>query len=86
MISTLLIFGEYFLNVTALGNLSEGVAKTTALELLVRAFVLIIIVEIIFQTMHALSNRKPAKLGADERDNLFEYKGNNFGYTVLVCY
>jgi hypothetical protein len=86
LISTLLIFGEYFLNVTALGNLSEGVAKTTALELLVRAFVLIIIVEIIFQTMLALSNRKPAKLGADERDNLFEYKGNNFGYTVLVCY
>ncbi len=86
MISTLLIFGEYFLNVTALGNLSEGVAKTTALELLVRAFVLIIIVEIIFQTMLALSNRKPAKFGADERDNLFEYKGNNFGYTVLVCY
>jgi hypothetical protein len=86
LISTLLIFGDYFLNIIALGNLPEQVAKTAALELSIRAFVLIIIVEIIFQTMLALSNRKPAKLGADERDNLFEYKGNNFGYTVLVCY
>jgi hypothetical protein len=84
LFSTLLIFGDYFLNVIALGNLSEEAAKTTALELSVRALVLIIIVEIIFQTMLALSNRKAARLGADERDKLFEYKGNNFGYTVLV--
>jgi hypothetical protein len=84
LISTLLIFGDYFLNIIALGNLPEQVAKTAALELSIRAFVLIIIVEIIFQTMLAVSNRKAAKLGADERDKLFEYKGNNFGYTVLV--
>jgi hypothetical protein len=84
LISTMLIFGDYFLNVIALGGLPGAVAKTTALELSVRAFVLIIIVEIIFQTILALSNRKVAKLGADERDKLFEYKGNNFGYTVLV--
>jgi hypothetical protein len=84
LISTLLIFGDYFFNIIALGNLPEQVAKTAALELSIRAFVLIIIVEIIFQTMLAVSNRKAAKLGADERDKLFEYKGNNFGYTVLV--
>jgi hypothetical protein len=84
LISTLLIFGDYFLNIIALGNLPEQVAKTAALELSIRAFVLIIIVEIIFQTMLAVSNRKAAKLGADERDKLYEYKGNNFGYTVLV--
>jgi hypothetical protein len=72
------------LNIIALGNLPEQVAKTAALELSIRAFVLIIIVEIIFQTMLAVSNRKAAKLGADERDKLYEYKGNNFGYTVLV--
>jgi hypothetical protein len=76
LISTLLIFGDYFLNVIALANLSEAVAKT--------AIVLIIIVEIIFQTVLALNNHKAANLGADERDKLFEYKGNNFGYTVLV--
>jgi hypothetical protein len=45
---------------------------------------LIIIVEIIFQGMLALSNRKAAELGADERDTLFAYKGNDFGYTVLA--
>jgi hypothetical protein len=84
LISTLLIFGDYFFNIIALGNLPEQVAKTAALELSIRAFVLIVIVEIIFQTMLAVSNRKAAKLGADERDKLFEYKGNNFGYTVLV--
>ena len=84
LISTLLIFGDYFLNVIALANLSEAVAKTTALELSIRAFVLIIIVEIIFQTVLALNNHKAANLGADGRDKLFEYKGNNFGYTVLV--
>ncbi|MFT6343640.1 MAG: hypothetical protein ACJAWQ_000696 [Paraglaciecola sp.] len=84
LISTLLIFGDYFLNIIALGNLPEQVAKTAALELSIRAFVLIIIVEIIFQSMLAVSNRKAAKLGADERDKLYEYKGNNFGHTVLV--
>ena len=84
VISTLLIFGDYFLNIIALGNLPEQVAKTAALELSIRAFVLIIIVEIIFQSMLAVSNRKAAKLGADERDKLYEYKGNNFGHTVLV--
>ena len=84
LIPTMLIFGDYFLNVIALANLSEAVAKTTALELSIRAFVLIIIVEIIFQTVLALNNHKAANLGADERDKLFEYKGNNFGYTVLV--
>jgi hypothetical protein len=84
LIFTLLIFGDYFLNIIALGNLPEQVAKTAALELSIRAFVLIIIVEIIFQSMLAVSNRKAAKLGADERDKLYEYKGNNFGHTVLV--
>ena len=33
LISTLLIFGDYFLNIIALGNLPEQVAKTAALEL-----------------------------------------------------
>jgi hypothetical protein len=84
LISTMLIFGDYFLNVIALGELPGAVAKTTALELAVHAFVLIIIVEMIFQTILALSNHQAAKLGADERDKSFDYRGNNFGYTVLV--
>ena len=84
LIATLLIFGDYFLNVISLGVLPADAAKTAALGLSLRALFLIVIVEIIFQGMLAVSNRKAAELGADERDKLFEYKGNNFGYTVLV--
>jgi hypothetical protein len=84
LIATLLIFGDYFLNLISLGGLPADAAKTAALGLSLRALFLIIIVEIIFQGMLAVTNRKAAELGADERDKLFEYKGNNFGYTVLV--
>ena len=84
LISTLLIFGNYFLNVISLGGLPEEAAKAAALGLSLRAIFLIVIVEIIFQGMLAVSNRKAADLGADERDKLFAYKGNNFGYTVLA--
>lgn len=84
LIATLLIFGDYFLNIISLSGLPADVAKTAALGLSLRAFFLIIIVEIIFQGMLAASNRKAAELGADERDKLFAYKGNNIGYTVLV--
>lgn len=84
LVSTVLIFGDYFLNVLSLGGLPAEVAKSAALGLSLRAIFLIIIVEIIFQGMLAISNRKAAELGADERDKLFEYKGNNFGYTILV--
>ena len=83
LISTVLIFGDYFLNVITLGGLPEEVAKSAALGLSLRTIFLIIIVEIVFQGMLAVSNRKAAELGADERDKLFEYKGNNFGYTAL---
>ena len=84
LVSTLLIFGDYFLNVLSLSELPAEAAKAAALGLSLRAIFLIIIVEVVFQSMLALSNRKAAGLGADERDKLFEYKGNNFGYTVLV--
>jgi len=84
LVSTVLIFGDYFINVLSLSGLPAETAKTTALELSLRALFLIILIEVIFQGMLATSNRKAAKLGADERDKLFEYKGNNFGYTVLV--
>ena len=84
LISTLLIFGNYFLNVISLGGLPQEAAKVAALGLSLRAIFLIIIVEIIFQGMLVVSNRKAAEFGADERDKLFAYKGNNFGYTVLA--
>ena len=84
LISTLLIFGDYFLNIISLGGLPDEAGKAAALGLSLRATFLIIIVEVIFQGMLAVGNRKAAELGADERDKLFEFKGNNFGYTLLV--
>jgi len=84
LVSTLLIFGDYFLNIISLSSLPADAAKAATLGLSLRALFLIIIVEIVCQAMLAASNRKAAELGADERDKLFEYKGNNFGYTVLV--
>jgi hypothetical protein len=84
LIGTLLIFGNYFLNVISLGELPENEAKTMALELAVRAIFLIVFIEIVLQGLLAVRNQKAAKLGADERDKLFEYKGNNIGYLVLV--
>jgi uncharacterized membrane protein len=84
LISTLLIFGDYFLNLIYLAGLPEAAAKSAVLGLSLRAVFLIIIVEIVFQGLLAMSNRKAAEFGIDERDKLYEYKGNSFGYTVLV--
>ncbi|WP_252732176.1 hypothetical protein [Paraglaciecola arctica] len=84
LISTLLIFGGYFLNILSLGGVSAEVSQSATLGLFLRALVLIIIVEIVFQGMLAISNRKEADLGADERDKLFEYKANSLGYVILV--
>ncbi|MEP1447330.1 MAG: hypothetical protein ABJK37_14600 [Paraglaciecola sp.] len=84
LISTLLIFGDYFLNILFLGGVSEEIAQSAALGLFLRALVLIIIIEIVFQGMLAISNRKEAELGANERDKLFEYKANSLGYIILV--
>ena len=84
LVSTILIFGDYFLNLLSLSGFPVDVAKSAALGLFLRSIFFIIVVEIVFQGMLALSNRKAAELGADERDKLFEYKGNNIGYTVLV--
>ena len=84
LVSTVLIFGYYFINIIALRDVPLEIAKVAAAGLLLEAIILITIVEIIFQGMLASTNHKAAQLGADERDKLFEMKGNMAGYTVLV--
>ncbi len=84
LISTLVVFGDYFFNIISLVGMPEELAKTIARELSIRALFLIISIEIIFQGLLAVSNHKAAKFGADERDKLFDYRGNNIGYAVLV--
>jgi heme/copper-type cytochrome/quinol oxidase subunit 3 len=84
LISTLCIFGYYFYNIAMLQGEPLEQAKDAALALLSKAIILSIIVEVVFHSMLAATNHKAAKLGADERDKLFEYKANNIGYTILV--
>lgn len=84
LVSTVLIFGYYFVNVLNLGELPVTEAKLAAGGLLLQAVVLIVIVEMIFQGILAATNHQAAKLGSDERDKLYQYKANNIGYTVLV--
>lgn len=85
LISTLAIFGYYFYNILGLSGAPEETAKWAAIGLLIQAIVLSSIVEAVFQGMLAVTNLKATKLGADERDKLFEFKGNNWGYWVLVA-
>lgn len=84
LVSTLTIFGYYFYNILGLSGMSEELAKATALELLVKTIILTVIVEVIFQSMLAATNHKAAEMGGDERDKLFEFRGNSWGYWVLA--
>lgn len=85
LVSTLVIFGYYFYSILGLSGMPDEIAKLAAMGLLIRAIIFSVIVETVFQSMLAVTNYKAAKLGADERDKLFEFKGNAWGYCVLVA-
>lgn len=82
-VSTLLIFGYYFYQLLHLRELPEVQALQVANELLFKTIVMSIIVETVFHSMLAATNRRAAEMGGDERDELFELKANNYGYWVL---
>jgi len=82
-VSTLLIFGYYFIQLVQLDGLPPPEAKQAANVLLLKTIVLSIVVEALFHGMLAATNHKAAAMGADERDQLFELKANNMGYWVL---
>ena len=84
LVSTLAIFGYYFYNILMLSGMPVEVAKLAALGLLIRTIIFSVIVEAVFQGMLAATNYKAAELGADEREKLIEFKGNAWGYCVLV--
>ncbi|GAC16513.1 hypothetical protein [Aliiglaciecola lipolytica] len=84
LVSTICIFGYYFYNIVMLAGVPVEEAKDIAKDLLIQAIVLSVLVEIILHTMLAATNHKAAEMGADERDKLFEYRGNQVGYTILV--
>lgn len=83
-VSTIGIFGYYFIKVIALGGLPAEEASEAALSLLFQAIVLSVIVESVFHTMLAATNRRAAEMGADERDRVIQWKANQLGYSILV--
>ncbi|MEP4890949.1 MAG: hypothetical protein ABJV04_13045 [Aliiglaciecola sp.] len=84
LLSTVCIFGYYFYNIVMLEGVPAEEAKDVAKSLLLQAIVLSILVEAVLHGMLAATNHKAAEMGADERDKLFEYRGNQVGYTILV--
>lgn len=84
LFSTVLIFGYYFYHVVGLGSLPSSEVKGVIASLALKTLILIIIVESVFHSMLAITNRKAAEMGADERDKNIELRANNYGYTVLV--
>ncbi len=83
-VSTLCIFGYYFIQVIGLSGLPAKEASEAAIRLLAYTIVLSVIVETVFHAMLAATNRKAAEMGADERDSVIQWKANQVGYTILV--
>ncbi|GAA6184041.1 hypothetical protein Q4567_10820 [Aliiglaciecola sp. 2_MG-2023] len=84
LVSTICIFGYYFYSIVMLTGIPIEEAKESAKDLLIQAIGLSVLVEIVLHSMLAATNHKAAEMGADERDKLFEYRGNQVGYTILV--
>ena len=84
LVTTVGIFGYYFFKIWGLSELSPEDARDPVMSLSGYVIVLIIVVETVFHGMLAATNHKAAKMGADERDKLIEYKSNSIGYTVLA--
>ena len=83
LIATLIIFGDYAISVFSMDSmiLNQDEMIELAMDNLGSAILLIIIVEIIFQTLIALSSNKQVE--EDERDKLITLTANNSGYWVL---
>lgn len=83
--ATLYVFADYFWGVISLTGSSISVDDKLLLlkESLTYAVFLIIIIEIIFQSALAISNRNPAEVEGDERDKSIENKASTLGYYLL---
>jgi uncharacterized membrane protein len=84
LLSTVGVFGYYFYNIILLAGLPEAEALSIALAISVKTISLVVIIEILFQSLLAASNHREAALGNDERDKLFKDKSSSIAYTVLV--
>ena len=84
LISTVCIFGYYFINVLSLGSMPLEQANIAAVQLLFQAVITTVVVEIILQTVIAICNPSDAQQPSDERDKLYKMRANSVGYSVLI--
>ena len=84
LISTICIFGYYFINVLSLGSMPLEQANIVAVQLLFQAVVTTVVVEIILHTVIAICNPNDAQQPSDERDKLYKMRANSIGYSVLI--
>ena len=84
LISTVCIFGYYFINVLSLGSMPLEQANIAAVQLLFQAVVTTVVVEIILHTVIAICNPNDAQQPSDERDKLYKMRANSVGYSVLI--
>lgn len=84
LFATLYVFGSYAFSVILidLDALSEASAIDTVMQHLSAAVLLIIIIEVIFQSIIAFAGSE-TEIEGDERDKLIALKANNSGYWVL---
>jgi hypothetical protein len=85
LLATLYIFGKYAFSVLTMDHtiLNQEEMVELAMDNLSSAILLIIIVEIIFQTLIAAASRNEVEVEGDERDKLISLTANNSGYWVL---
>ena len=84
LVTTVFIFSYYFISLQSLADLPVNETKQIAGELLLKAIIMMIIVEIIFHIIIAIFNPDDAQQKADERDKLYQLKANSIGYAFLI--
>jgi hypothetical protein len=85
LLSTVSVFGYYFYSIIGLAGLPENESLDIALALSIKTITAVVMIEILFQSLLAISNHRGATLGNDERDKLFNYRSTSIAYSVLVC-
>ncbi|WP_026843881.1 hypothetical protein [Brumicola pallidula] len=85
LLAALLIFGDYAISVFTIDAnvLNPDEMIEVAMHNLSSAVLLIIMVEIIFQSLIAAGRRNKIEFDGDERDKLISLTSNNSGYWVL---
>jgi len=85
LLATLLIFGDYAISIFTMDAnvLNPDEMVEVAMHNLSSAVLLIIIVEIIFQSLIAAGSGNKVEFDGDERDRLITLSSNNSGYWVL---